>query len=700
MNKTVQNYKPGLFTWLEWCVMAGFFGVAVAAVVTTFLPQKTDYGEQSVFSQLESRAGALEQETDPVRRDALCIPLSSMCRSLDAQIPTNSRIFLLDMLGPENASKIGYYFFFINYLYPREVSVSLGKPPTIEFNGMAGSSPASIEDVTKAGYDLALKLSPEGGLQSQVLRPMTPRADKGRIAPIPEADTWIAFLLPLAVALAGSRLARWLFKDLEGVLTTGEWLACGLAVGIFLLTQLNLGLRMLGLRLEQMLAVTIAAWALVELALLVRRWHSHRPQLDASYLWWLLLIPAGVIFWCSFRLAGLEGTQEFDAVMCWEFKAKLIYYTAGRDMWTWASNPAFGYAHLDYPLAVPLLHAFTYAVLGHVNEFVTKFWNQWMLLFLAAAVLGAGQFPRRLPWLTASTITAIILLPITFLFARTEGGTIPLFFFFALASIQIAMGLVEKQPARLRLGLFLLMGAAMVKNEGVILLGIWGFLLLLNRESRAVFWPIKNAGMAAVLGFLAWIPYVLFRSHVSFVHPDTLGMGILLHNWKTGLGFEPMVWLAIVSGRFLNNNFASWSAPDNQHAVWNGQWSGVGSLVDGATLGLGWVCLLALVLFWLRGHRLRWAALFLFALLIIFSIPICLEVLSCSLSLHQAASEPSQLINYSSALSCGDTKNSGRYLFPVLMSWPVVISILLCCRRTEQIPTAAPTPSSSTRRKG
>jgi len=42
MNKTAQNYKPGLFTWLEWCVMAGFFGVAVAAVVTTFLPQKTD----------------------------------------------------------------------------------------------------------------------------------------------------------------------------------------------------------------------------------------------------------------------------------------------------------------------------------------------------------------------------------------------------------------------------------------------------------------------------------------------------------------------------------------------------------------------------------------------------------------------------------------------------------------------------------
>ena len=135
MNNTAQKYKPRLVTWLEWCVIAGFLGVAVAAVVTTFLPQKTGYGEPSVFSQLESRANALEREADPVRRDALCIPLSSLCRSLDAQLPTNSRVFMLDMLGPENAPKIGYYFFFINYLYPLEVAVSLGKPPTIKFNG-------------------------------------------------------------------------------------------------------------------------------------------------------------------------------------------------------------------------------------------------------------------------------------------------------------------------------------------------------------------------------------------------------------------------------------------------------------------------------------------------------------------------------------------------------------------------------------
>jgi len=45
---------------------------------------------------------------------------------------------------------------------------------------------------------------------------------------------------------------------------------------------------------------------------------------------------------------------------------------------------------MDYPLLATLLHTFTYGVLGHVDEFVTKFWNQWMLLFF-----GLGDSGRR-----------------------------------------------------------------------------------------------------------------------------------------------------------------------------------------------------------------------------------------------------------------------------------------------------------------
>lgn len=688
MNKPVQNAKTGLATWLEWCVIAGTCLIAAAAVNITFLSEKTGQGRTSVYAYLAGRIDALDRESDSIRRDAMCIPLSSFCRSIDAQIPTNSRVFLMDALGPTNAGKLGYYYFLNYYLYPREVGVSIGQPATNGLGFMEGRNPASMEELAAAGYDLVLKLTPDKGWQSQVLKPFPPGAFESKAAPMPGRDSVIAFLLPLAVALAGSRLVRWLFKDLRSVLTTGEWLASGLAVGMFLLTQLNFGLRIIGARLELYLGVAIMLWAVVELALLVRGWKPSRLEFNINHFWWLLLIPAGLMFWCLFRLAGLEGLQEFDAVAFWMLKAKIMYYFSGKEMWALANNPGFTWAHFNYPTTVPLLYSITYGVLGHVNEFVIKFWNQWMLLLLALAILGAGRFPNKRPWLTASAITIFILLPITLDFTRKEGGTIPLLFYVALASVQIAIGLAEKQEARLRLGLFVLMGAAMVKIEGAIVLGIWVFLLLLHKESRAALWPIKRVGLAGIIGLTAWTPYFFFQAHISTVDSNQAGLRLAMQNWEnlvSVMGIAPMVWTALVSRRFFNNDFASWSASDNQHAIWNGKWSGVGSLADSATLGLGWVCVLALVLFWLRGQRLRWAALCFFSFFILYSIPILLEYLSCAVKIDQTAQ---LIVDYSGALAATDTITGGRYLSPLLMAWLIAMSVLLSRHKTEtDLPT-------------
>jgi len=104
---------------------------------------------------------------------------------------------------------------------------------------------------------------------------------------------------------------------------------------------------------------------------------------------------------------------------------------------------------------------------------------------LGWAILGAGKFPNKKPWLVACAASAMILLPMTLEFTRTEGGTIPLFFFVVLGSLQLALGMAEKNSARLRLGLLVLMGGAMVKFEGIVLLGFWGIILgsfLVERE--------------------------------------------------------------------------------------------------------------------------------------------------------------------------------------------------------------------------
>src|SRR5207253_8953573 len=103
----------------------------------------------------------------------------------------------------------------------------------------------------------------EGQTEFNELRPLSGPA------PVPNppraGDALIAFLLPLGVALAGSRVVLWLFRDLESVLSGGERIASGLGVGAFLLTQLGFALRLMGARLEGALAAGILIWAAVEL---------------------------------------------------------------------------------------------------------------------------------------------------------------------------------------------------------------------------------------------------------------------------------------------------------------------------------------------------------------------------------------------------------------------------------------------------
>ena len=672
INNPLLNRNIGFTSRFEWIVLGGIVLVAVALIYKTFIPEKTEYGEQSQFSQLVNRADALGRETDPIRRDAMCIPLSSFSRSIDAQIPTNARIFLFDMLGPDNASNVGYYYFLKNYLYPRELAISFGKPATYGIGGMRGINPTSLEQLEKAGYDLVLKQTPKNGWQSQVLKPLANRGVEGKTKSIPKADTYIAFLLPLAVALTGSRLVRWLFKDLNGVLTTGEWLASGLAVGMFLLTQLILFLRMADVRLEQFLGIAIAIWALLEITLIIRDVTASPPKWNVRYLWWLLLLPVGMVFWCLFRLAGLEGMLEFDAVAHWEWKAKLIYYTAGNDMWTWASNPENGYAHLDYPLTVTLIYTFTWGVLGHINEFVIKFWNQWMLLLLVLAILGGGGFTKKNSWLIASVVSIIPLTPLILQFTQSEGGTIFITFYCVLASIQLAIGLIEKSGGRLRLGLFLLMGAAMVKIEGAIFLGLWGILLILDKEGRNALWPIKKFGVVVIIGLMAWVPYFIYRSHIFIIHPDNMGLRLIFHNWIDAIKLLPMIWVALVTGRLFNSGFASWSAPDNLHSVWDGKWLGLNSFIDSATLGIGWVCIAAFIFSWMRGGRLRFVAWCFFAVFLGYSLALCIAFLSF------APQEGIQPFNYSTALRVGSgLENGGRYLISMQLAWLTVIAVLL-----------------------
>ena len=192
----------------------------------------------------------------------------------------------------------------------------------------------------------------------------------------------------------------------------------------------------------------------------------------------------------------------------------------------WFSNPRLAHAHLDYPTLVPSLHAATYDSIGHVDEFVTKFWPTWMLLFLIAALTSLNRAGKSwfhsLP-LCASGYIAVAGYPKL----RPDGRRHPADGLFHRSGLCAMRPLADgKDRARLGLGLTLLFGAAMAKFEGFIYLALVGSWILLLPLARPSFkpsprlWPVLAFWYAG--GFALPLP----------AHPDTffalrIGLGRL-----------------------------------------------------------------------------------------------------------------------------------------------------------------------------
>ena len=104
---------------------------------------------------LDKRAAMLRQTGDPIRRDSVCIGLSAMGRQLDQALQPDARVYLAGMLGPTNTPALGYYYFLRNYLFPRDVEISVG--PAVfsdkEFDGTNSDSPAILQT---NGFDIII----------------------------------------------------------------------------------------------------------------------------------------------------------------------------------------------------------------------------------------------------------------------------------------------------------------------------------------------------------------------------------------------------------------------------------------------------------------------------------------------------------------------------------------------------------------
>ena len=458
------------------------------------------------------RAERLPKISSMVERNK---PAAGLGPALDLALPKDARVFMPDLTGPANYGKIGYYYFETYYLFPREIGVSVDQPARITKDGFPGRTTESDQEILSNGFDVRIDVAPDcSHVECKVLRdlPMRKPVNPGWFDS--NSDTAIAFLLPLLTALAGMWLFRLLFPALSGQMPLLEQLACGLGLGMMAVAALTLGVKLCGFSGQRLVLTVTAVGGLAEI------WRNRNPywtgmsggfqKLIRSPVAIVILVAGLLVFLILFRLAGLQGLVEFDAVAAWSLKAKILHLYNGRELVQWFSNPRLAHAHLDYPTLVPSLHSATYDSIGHVDEFVTKFWPTWMLLFLLPALTSSGRGGKDRFHAPHFALLGILLLPVTQMYVQMEGGTLPMVFFTVLGFVQCALWLMGKDRARLGLGLTLLFGAAMTKFEGFIFLALVGKLDVAGSFGTAlletVATPLASAGVLFPGGFALHLP--------------------------------------------------------------------------------------------------------------------------------------------------------------------------------------------------
>ena len=611
----------------------------------------------------------LAQISDIAERDNAVNPAAGSDRRLDLLLPENARLFMTGMTGTSNGAKAGHYYYLTYYLFPREVAVSLDQPRFTQ-NGFQGRSTESDAEMLANGFDMRVDLTPDAVIHTKKLHDLSMRTQANPSWFGSHFDAVTALMLPLLTALSGIWLLRLLFYPMFcGQMPIAEQMACGLGLGMMAVAALTLGVKLCGFHGRGWVLALTAAGALAEL------WHDRKAfgngvsggfrKMFSDPGAVVILAVGMVVFLILFRLAALQGIVEFDAVAIWLFKAKILYLSTGNEIVGWFSNPRLAFAHLDYPTLVPSLHAATYDSIGHVDEFVTKFWPTWMLLFLLMALASLSRGKTARFHAPLFFLLGVLLLPFTQAYVQMEGGTLPMIFFTVMGFVQCAIGLVEKDRARLGLGLTLMLGAAMSKFEGMIFLALTGGWILLLPNARPLLKPSPQVWRTLAFCFLVTLPFICLRAQIPVLHPESGWAGYALAHTGITLSSAPKILLIMLARLFIAPAFAKWSAEDGQ-LHWTGQWEGLSSLYNHLTLGLAWVCLLMTIMLWIAAPTRR--------PIILWTLAVCVSAM-IALSVVFASFVSGSGLNDVISARTADNE-SERYLFPMLLAWVSTMVIL------------------------
>ena len=671
----------------RWVSLVSLSLVVFAGIVVAWQVLHYHAKQDTVYTSIVQsciQAGQLAKIPAIMGREYRINFVSGADRYLDLVLPPEARVFMTDMTGPTNWSKVMYYYYMTYYLFPREVGTSLDHITCITKDSLLGRTSESDQEILTNGFDVRIDFSPDAVMHPKALGDL---AIKNLANPDwfdSYFDLVVAFLLPLLTTLAGMWLFRFLFPTLGGQMPLLEQLTCGLGLGMMAVAALTLGIKLCGWHGHRLVFLTTAVGASAEIWRNRKAYGTrmadgcwkmvHRPVAIAVF------VAGSLVFLVLFRLAGLHGLMEYDAVMAWSLKAKIIHLYTGNELVQWFSNPRLAHAHLDYPTLVPSLHAATYDSLGHVDEFVTKFWPTWMLFFLLASLASLNRGGKGRFYAPYFALLGLLLLPATQKYVQMEGGTLPMIFFTVMGFVQCTFWLAGKDSTRLGLGLTFLFGAAMAKFEGFIFLALVGSWLLLVPSARPSLRPLPHFRRVPVFWFLVALPFVCLRVQIPVLHFESGWAGYALHNPGITLSNCPWIFMILFARLFVSSDFANWSGEDGR-LHWIGRWDGLTSLYNHSTLGLAWFCLLMTVVLWLAIPARRPIIIWMLAMLV--GAQVAFGVVFAS------------FFNVTSLVAViGYTADhiAGRYLLPILLAW--FATIMTLCFMGE--PAGEPAPGTGT----
>ena len=300
-----------------------------------------------------------------------------------------------------------------------------------------------------------------------------------------------------------------------------ERICRGLALGIGSVGLISMLCDAFGLGVSRTsLGAAVGLVALLLLALTLRGTtpRQARPEVGGvarldgvgRVVWVLLLLLAVVGLAVAVRSGWIRQTFQFDAIVRWMFKAKVLAHE-GTLLGPLSTDPQFGMTHQRYPPLVSHVANVPSLILGRYDDRIGSAVFAWYAVALTGLVYGA--LARRVGLVTAALGAAWVAhLPIvSFVVAPPPGAgaasamaDVPLSLF-VTGALLAAADAVDGVRDRAHLEAGLMLGfATLTKNEALPLVVVMALVMAISAPRARVRRALGVAGLGAAMFVVGW----------------------------------------------------------------------------------------------------------------------------------------------------------------------------------------------------